>query len=72
MARYLVNTKKDHRGLHEVHLADNPGCRYLPDVVNQHELPGDHSTCHTAVATANLTHSPADGCKHCAPACHKG
>lgn len=72
MAKYLVNTKKDLRGLHEVHLADDPRRWCLPDVENRRELPGDHATCHGAVAVANLTHSPADGCKYCAPSCHKG
>jgi hypothetical protein len=64
MATYYVNNEQQSNGDYEVHVAS---CSYFPS--NYTSL-GDHNGCQTAVAQANRTHSPANGCYYCCNACH--
>jgi hypothetical protein len=69
MTSYYVHKFLDAQNDHEVHRAD---CYLL----SQHNMQnftylGEHLTCLTAVAQArNLGYTRANGCIHCAPACH--
>ncbi len=64
MDRYVVSTRPDNRGDHEVH---QEGCRLFPSSFI--EL-GRHFSCATAVAAARLHYRTANGCNWCARPCH--
>ncbi|HEY0111565.1 MAG TPA: hypothetical protein VGB59_00275 [Allosphingosinicella sp.] len=66
MASYYVNNRAQPNGDHEVHMAS---CSRFP---SDYEFLGDFGGCTPAVERANLTHRPANGCRHCCPACHTG
>jgi len=66
MPTYYVNNQPQPNGDHEVHVA---GCAHFP---GSWMSLGDHARCATAVAQANHTHRPANGCIHCCRACHSG
>jgi len=69
MPLYLVNKEKRDGKYHEVHLTT---CTRKPLPHNSHQL-GNHTTCSSALAAAEKDgYKPADGCKYCSPACHKG
>jgi hypothetical protein len=66
MASYYVNNNRQPSGDYEVHVT---GCNYMPS--NRSYL-GDYVSCAPAVAKANQTHHPANGCYWCCRACHTG
>jgi hypothetical protein len=68
MAHFFVNLNAQPNGDHEVH---EKGCFWLGMAAQTRDL-GDHATCVTAVATAKEFYTTANGCVHCAPACHTG
>lgn len=67
MPNYIVNTRVDDNGYHEVHTSH---CGHLPDSQNQRWV-GSFDTCRLALKAAEgLGYSPADGCGFCSPDCH--
>lgn len=66
MPRYYVNRTAQPNGDHEVH---EEGCFWLGLVISKDDL-GEHLMCYTAVYQAKLRYPTANGCKHCALACH--
>lgn len=69
MPLYLVNREKRDGRYHEVHTSV---CAHRPQTHNSHHL-GNHNDCASALRAAEAAgFRPADGCKHCSPACHKG
>lgn len=64
MASYYVNNNPQPNGDYEVHV---PGCTYFP---SNRTFLGDFAHCAQAVAKANETHRPANGCYWCCNACH--
>ncbi|MEN8040693.1 MAG: hypothetical protein ABFR95_04230 [Actinomycetota bacterium] len=69
LKKYCVNSNPQPNGDHEVHdiTSDRP-CH--PNPQNRVDL-GRHQNCHSAVGKAKqLGYSTANGCKHCALACH--
>lgn len=66
MPEFCVNKNSDH----EVHDL-SASCSFLPDPVNRQAL-GFHASCHGAVQAAKTYFSSANGCYHCANACHTG
>ncbi|GGM20179.1 hypothetical protein GCM10010102_14860 [Promicromonospora citrea] len=69
MPNYCVNSNAQPNGDYEVHdLASTKGC--LPRPVNRINL-GYFASCSGAVAAAKgRGYRTANGCAHCAPACH--
>ena len=70
MASYCMNNRAQPNGDHEVHnLAVGSWC--LPAEHNRIPL-GQHPTCQSAVATAQLAYPSlrTNGCYYCANACH--
>lgn len=68
MAEYCVNRNAQSNGDHEVHNLD-ADCSFLPDRANRVAL-GNHANCSTAVRKAKKEYPSANGCFHCAKACH--
>ena len=66
MARYYVNRTAQTNGDNEVH---EETCYWLSLALSKEDL-GHHLSCHTAVAQARPRYAKANGCKHCATACH--
>ncbi len=66
MEKYYVNNNAQSSGDHEVHRAS---CVYVPYIISKKDL-GYHDNCSSAVKEAKKTHSRANGCKTCSPACH--
>ena len=64
MAQYFVNNNAQPNGDHEVHKA---GCERMPG--NKTSL-GDHLSCYSAVAAAQLVHRQSNGCFYCSKDCH--
>jgi len=68
MPKFCVNRVAQSNGDHEVH--DTTTMRPChPSAANQIDL-GYHDSCHSAVRAAKAYYSTADGCAHCATACH--
>lgn len=68
MKKFFVNDTAQASGDHEVH---EDGCYWLSLVISKTDL-GYHSSCSTAVTQAKRTYPTANGCVHCAFACHTG
>ena len=68
MPKYCVNRRAQSNGDHEVHNLD-ANCPYLPFTLNQIPL-GEHATCESAVAAAQLLFETANGCYNCSTPCH--
>ena len=66
MAAYFVNDDPQPNGDHEVHVS---GCSHFP---SRYTWVGEHDGCATAVAQANRSHAPANGCYWCCRPCHSG
>lgn len=64
MPAYYVNNNAQPTGEHEVHVET---CSFFP---SDRTYLGSYDSCAPAVAKANETHSPADGCYHCCRPCH--
>ena len=72
MPTYIVNSRADDKGYHEVHEISPTKCIYLPAAHNRVSL-GWYMNCHGALEAAeDKGYKPADGCGHCSPDCHKG
>lgn len=69
MPAFCVNMNPQSTGEHEVHDL-SAGCSHLPDPSNRLSL-GHNSTCKAAVAKARQHYAQVDGCKYCAPDCHR-
>ena len=69
MPRFCVNKNAQPGGEHEVHNLD-VARTCLPEPHNQLYL-GVFPSCHEAIDAARKHYSNVDGCKNCAPACHK-
>lgn len=68
-SKYYVNTQAQSNGDHEVH---KEGCGWMPAEKNKKYL-GEYDSCEGAVKEAKKTYpTTANGCKHCANACHTG
>jgi hypothetical protein len=70
MAKFIINSKMQSNGDHEVHNA-TIGCSYMPTPEQQIEV-GEHETCDTAVAQAKRmwTGTKINGCYYCCNECH--
>lgn len=66
MSKYYVNNQRQTNGDHEVHVK---GCYWLELASDTTDL-GEHLSCSSAVAAAKRTYPTANGCYHCASACH--
>ncbi len=64
--KYYVNIKAQDNGDHEVHAA---GCHHMPSGANRRYL-GEFSGCVGAVREGKKLYPQANGCYHCARACH--
>lgn len=69
MPKFCVNKNAQPTGEHEVHNLD-VRCQNPPAPQNQLLL-GVFSDCVGALATARNHYTNVDGCKYCAPQCHK-
>ncbi len=69
MPNFCVNTNAQPTGEHEVHNLD-AGCGHLPEPRNRRQL-GSFPNCRGAILEAKKHYSNVDGCKYCAPDCHK-
>lgn len=69
-SKYYVNTvAQEGSGDNEVH---KDGCAWMPDPKNRKDL-GEFDSCEDAVTEAKKTYpKTANGCIHCAKACHTG
>lgn len=67
MEHYYVGTDAQRTGEHEVHKS---GCLYLPYANNRKYL-GMFMDCEEALARARDYYDNVDGCKWCAPECHR-
>ena len=65
MAFYYVDNRPQPNGDHEVHVRT---CRRFP---GDNAYLGEYQECAPAVAQAERTHSPANGCLLCCRACHR-
>ena len=64
MASYYVNNVRQTNCDYEVHV---PGCIFFP---SNNTYLGEYTSCAPAVAKANQTPYPANGCYWCCRACH--
>ena len=72
MQRFIINTRIQFTGEHEVHNV-SAGCPYMPSETHRIDL-GEHPDCHSAVAEACRNWPPRriNGCRWCARECHTG
>ena len=69
MAKYIINSNRDEKGLNEVHTTE---CFRLPNLQNRIPL-GNFSNAIEAVNYAKIHGWPnADGCWYCSPEAHRG
>jgi hypothetical protein len=67
MDNYCIDKKKNHDGVHEVHVCS---CLHRPDLENQEHL-GPFDTCHEAIMKAKTLYAKVNGCVHCCKPCHE-
>ena len=65
MNQYVVNSRAQFGGEHEVH---QRGCAHFP---SRYIQLGHHESCHTAVERARQYFGNVDGCFFCCHPCHK-
>lgn len=65
--RFFIDTTPLPNGMHQVHRLD---CTHLPSVLSRLYL-GNFSSSFSALATARMVYSHADGCPICAGVPHR-